>query len=504
MDQLLHKVSRKVQGLSQQHSSQSPTPKPSGLGELELTTCDRSQGHFRQGLPDFVFQAVDKYVDSLAPQISPIITKEIESFQTQTIDSLEAHLKDAFRSVFAGDLSAFRQVRDLDQLVITQQRSENVTITQPPNSYGQRGLPIAPSAPNLWVARSGSQERSLSGGQIILSAITAEYEVGSKSGGDMEAAQRERNIFQEALGKVSGFAKTQSDCPGLGVELKRFMNKMATDIDKVKVDPDEMAKKILPELRTRVGEVLTKQHAHLAEQMTAAALGQLKKWLRGNTSVRDLGSGVKGDITDAMAVFFEKSSISPHLASPGSDLRGGVPTTRSPSTEEYEERTGAAAEPIQPHGVAGILSKKLSRGLTHVRSCTRDDFRLILSAIEKTLFDELPESIRGPLAKLFGGDPFDPLVQLPPSLDRNGRSVGERGFDIFQEIGDKFKAIVECVQKGLRDRVLEVVGGGHRRLETLAWMQVQETVVLKVRKYVPGISVDVEDEEQVAGESSTM
>jgi hypothetical protein len=66
-----------------------------------------------------------------------------------------------------------------------------------------------------------------------------------------------------------------------------------------------------------------------------------------------------------------------------------------------------AAEP-QPHGVAGILSKKLSRGLTHVRSATRDDFRLMLSAIEKTLFDELPESIRGPLAKLFGGDPFNP------------------------------------------------------------------------------------------------
>ena len=44
---------------------------------------------------------------------------------------------------------------------------------------------------------------------------------------------------------------------------------------------------------------------------------------------------------------------------------------------------------------------------------------------------------------------------------------------------------MERVQKGLRDRVLEVVSGGHRRLESIAWVQVQETVVLKVTKYVP-------------------
>jgi hypothetical protein len=38
----------------------------------------------------------------------------------------------------------------------------------------------------------------------------------------------------------------------LGGELKRFMNKMATEIDKVKADPDEMAKKIVPELKLKV------------------------------------------------------------------------------------------------------------------------------------------------------------------------------------------------------------------------------------------------------------
>lgn len=143
-------------------------------------------------------------------------------------------------------------MRDLDQLAITQQRPENVAITQPPNAYGQRGLPIASSAPDIGVAQTGSQERSLSGGQMILSAIAAEFNLGDKRGGDVEAAQRERNIFQEALGKVSGLAKTQSESPSLGIELRRFMNKMATEIDKVKADPDEMAKKVVPELKIKV------------------------------------------------------------------------------------------------------------------------------------------------------------------------------------------------------------------------------------------------------------
>lgn len=226
--------------------------------------------------------------------------------------------------------------------------------------------------------------------------------------------------------------------------------------------------------------------------MTAAALGQLKKWLRGNTSTHDLSQGAKGEITHIMSDFFQKPFS--HSASPESstrDLGGrGAHTNSSPPNLP----SNGPADSSQPHGVAGILSRKLSHGLTYVRSSTRDDFRSMLSAIEKTLFEEHPESIRGPLAKLFGGDPFDPSV--PSTIDRDGNRVGDKGFDIFQEIGDKFKAIVERVQKGLRDRVLEVVGGGHRRLETLAWMQVQETVVLRVRKYVPGIEVDIEEKDK--------
>lgn len=253
--------------------------------------------------------------------------------------------------------------------------------------------------------------------------------------------------------------------------------------------------------------MLTKLHTSLAEKMTTAALTQLKKWLRGNTSAKELGEGAKGDITDAITGFFDKASISrSHSPAPPVSGEGTGGATRdlpgqgsSPAPSVTQNQSQVVGDSTQPHGIAGILSKKLGRGLTHVRASTRDDFRSMLSAIEKTLFNELPDSIRGPLAKIFGGDPFDPNVPSTANRERGGG-------DLFQELGDKFKAIVERVQKGLRDRVLEVVGGGHRRLESLAWVQVQETVVLKVRKYVPGVHVDVEEEDEkiIEGQSTAV
>jgi hypothetical protein len=51
-----------------------------------------------RGIPEVLFQKVDDYVDSLAPQIQPRIASELDLFQQKTIDSLETQVIDAFRS----------------------------------------------------------------------------------------------------------------------------------------------------------------------------------------------------------------------------------------------------------------------------------------------------------------------------------------------------------------------------------------------------------------------
>ncbi|KAG8703563.1 hypothetical protein FRC09_004098 [Ceratobasidium sp. 395] len=132
--------------------------------------------------------------------------------------------------------------------------------------------------------------------------------------------------------------------------------------------------------------------------------------------------------------------------------------------------------------------EKLSDGLTIIRAHTREDFRDVLGKIEEALFNSLPSEISGPLIKVLGGNPFSDDDQ-----QQQQRSGGGGGFNVFEEIKDKLKTIIERIQKGLRDRVLEVVSGGHRKLEDKAWGNVQDAVVTKVRQFVPGIQVKLDD-----------
>lgn len=83
-----------------------------------------------------------------------------------------------------------------------------------------------------------------------MSALAAGLDKSRSGNSGDDAAQKERNIFQEALGKVSEFAQKESN-KGEG-EFQQFMGKMATEIDKVKADPEEMAKKIIPEMKIKV------------------------------------------------------------------------------------------------------------------------------------------------------------------------------------------------------------------------------------------------------------
>ena len=83
----------------------------------------------------------------------------------------------------------------------------------------------------------------------------------------------------------------------------------------------------------------------------------------------------------------------------------------------------------------------------------------MLGKIEEALFDSLPKEISGPLMKVLGGNPFS---------DDEGQQQQSRGggFNVLDEVKDKIKTIVERIQKGLRDRVLEVVSGGHRKVSS--------------------------------------
>lgn len=77
--------------------------------------------------------------------------------------------------------------------------------------------------------------------------------------------------------------------------------------------------------------------------------------------------------------------------------------------------------------------------------------------------------------KVLGGNPFSDDGQAA----RSGGGGGG-GFNVFDEIKDKLRTIIERIQKGLRDRVLEVVSGGHRKV-SVCWC-LRESCIAEVNR----------------------
>ncbi|KAG9128520.1 hypothetical protein FRC07_005887 [Ceratobasidium sp. 392] len=416
-------------------------------------------------LPGPVQQWIEKYVDTFAPSISKQVSDEIVVFQDATLQSLEEHIKAVFQAVFRGDFSAFQTANNITEF--RAQREDPHKVTQDPNAiqnqqqygagiptftyptpqtrsgtlalpdYGTRGLPFAGKAGN------------------ILGTQLAIFNPQSNSG--ETAPQHERNIFQTAVNKVTDFAKSADD--GIGGKIAA----VAHTIDELNIDPLEKAKQVAPEIREKVAKVLTDLHAPLADKLTLLALTQVKNFLKGSISLSELGGGAIESIGGLLRGFSKPDN--------GGGASRGV---------------GDNPVPEAPGGFVGLLSEKLSDGLTIIRAHTRGDFREVLGKIEEALFNSLPDEISGPLMKVLGGNPFSDDQQQQ-------QERGGGGLNIFEEIKDKLKTIIERIQKGLRDRVLEVVSGGHRKLEDKAWGNVQDAVVTKVQQFVPGIQVKLDD-----------
>jgi hypothetical protein len=114
----------------------------------------------------------------------------------------------------------------------------------------------------------------------------------------------------------------------------------------------------------------------------------------------------------------------------------------------------------------------------------------VLGEIEKQLFELLPDQFQRPLEKILGGNPFD------SQLDRDASGPADRGFadDIKGKLLNKIRALVQKMQETLRESILGVVNGGHRRFERESWVFVQAMVEQKVQRYLPDVQISVPDD----------
>jgi hypothetical protein len=415
-------------------------------------------------LSEVLFTQIDTYVDSLAPQIQPRIASELELFQNKTIDSLEDQVIDAFRSLFDKNKSD-PSARNLNDAA--------------PDAYGGQSLPFADEIAKL----TQSFGKLSDGASDDLRDI---FDLSETRGASDQARSQDpgfsggaRGFLSSAIDAVQDHLQNNNGGSGQpAFEIGGLLGVISSTVKDASRNPEEKARLISPEIRDRVGEKLRSQHATIAENFTRIALDHLKRWLRGNTSKRDLGDGARGEIEDHVkdlvkgfgGLFGKKSS---------NDTSRGL---------EGSERDSPAGE--GGSGFSKIISDKLSTGLARVHREVRIEFRKVLGEIEKQLFELLPDQFQAPLEKILGGNPFD------SQLDRDAGGQADRSFgdDIKAKLVGKIRDLVRKVQETLRESILGVVNGGHRKLEHESWVFVQNIVEQKVQRYLPDVNITVPDD----------
>lgn len=416
---------------------------------------------------EVVYKKVDEYVDSLAPQIQPRVTAELDVFQQKTIDSLEDQVIDAFRSLFKKDSNSDGSRENLNNAA--------------PDSYGGQSLPFADEIASL--TRNFGKISDEAGDDLrdIFNLTQGHDGPGEAQSRGIESSRGSgaRGFLASALDAVQDHLDdSRNSSGGADFQLDGLLGVISNTVKDASRNPEEKARLISPEIKEKVGAKLREQHTTIAEQFTRIALEHIKRWLRGNTSSRDLGDGAKAEIEDQVkdivkgigGLFGKKHSN--EESSRGFDER---------SQGDSDERSG---------GFSKVISDKLSTGLAKVHREVRLEFRKILGAIEKQLFESLPDQFQRPLEKILGGNPFD------SQLDRDAQPNADRGFgdDIKSKLLDKIRDLVRKVQESLRENILGVVNGGHRKFERESWVFVQNIVEQKVQRYLPDVKISVPDD----------
>ncbi|KAK4034938.1 hypothetical protein C8A01DRAFT_48769 [Parachaetomium inaequale] len=418
-------------------------------------------------VPEVLMKKVDEYVDSLAPQIQPRITQELDLFQQKTIDSLEEQVIDAFRSLFNNDRgSSGNTSRGLDD--------------RAPDSYGGQSLPFADEIADL--TRSFNNLAGDAGADLrdIFDLTEGQDSPGEARARGAGHADSVKGFLSAAVHAVQDHLDDNKVPGRQSLQLDGLLGVISNTVKDAARNPEEKARLISPEIKEQVGTKLREQHAPIAEQFTRIALDHIKRWLRGNTSTRDLGDGVKGEIEDQVKDLVKGlGGLFGHKKQPSQGTSRGL-----------EDQDHDVGEKDSGGGFSKVISEKLSTGLARVHREVRLEFRKILGGIEKQLFELLPDQFQRPLEKILGGNPFD------SQLDRDAGPAADRGFgnDIKAKLVNKIRGLMRKVQETLRESILAVVNGGHRKFERESWVFVQNMVEQKVQKYLPKVKISVPDD----------
>ena len=142
---------------------------------------------------------------------------------------------------------------------------------------------------------------------------------------------------------------------GQSFEIGGLLGMISSTIKDASQNPEEKARLISPEIKQTVGDKLRQQHAPLAEQFTRIALEHIKRWLRGNTSTRDLGDGAKAEIAEQVG----------DLVKGLGNLFGSKKSSNEETSRGFDD-SSRDGESSSGGGFSRVISDKLSTGLAKV------------------------------------------------------------------------------------------------------------------------------------------
>ncbi|KAJ3148347.1 hypothetical protein HDU86_007456 [Geranomyces michiganensis] len=393
-------------------------------------------------LPGFVVQAIDSYLDGFKPELAPLVSREIASFQNSALGALEAKVHLVFEQIFHGDFSAFKTSSSTAPSSgggYANPEQSPYTLVQPPTTggYGNQGASSGdnggytieqPPATGGY----GNQGPAVDNGGFKLDE-PQQRELASRGdlGEDFDrrvTAPTDRGIISDAFNAVHTFASDAHDSVSSAL------------------NPREKAEQLIPHLREKLSVLLTEKHRGLSESFTESAVNQLKQYLHGNISPRELTGAGADDAVNAISSLF-----------------GGNKENQGNGEGDRALPAGMGA------GITNLFSQKVAQGLAVIKVNLHQSLHRDLSGIESGIFNDLPDHIKGPLSIVFGGNPF--------------AEPGDRG--IVSDISDKLKAIIRGIQEGLQEKARGLVVDGHRVLESAAIDRAQEVIVGRVRKYLP-------------------
>lgn len=423
--------------------------------------------------------------------LAPLIAKELEHFQSKTLDALEQQLSLAWVGIFTNTFDVLRHHHHRDGVkkanpTVTSKREVSLTGERSGEAEAKRSL-LSDAKAKLRAKAKGNKDDTSSSSSSS-----------SSSSDEEDAAKRKAKEDEDAYGaRGRPFYRPDADpdvnSEQLEEELKLDLSVILDDLTHViewdpllpfkpmpdvskeeeeeqhvvsklawsKRDPKAGAQSVVPGLKEQVsiftsllllcdtladadhqiGELLSTLHTPIASQFVTLALYELKYFLRQHVRAREvlreevgLGHSALEDFKKKLHIHHEhkteasraidekeeKHEVEKEAAAPAGEEKHklvereaadalGEATladvaAASPDADADESKDSADAGQvargvqIHHHGLAVLLSTKLSDGLTAIRAATRARFRRILTLLEKKLFELLPGECRSPTA----------------------------------------------------------------------------------------------------------